>query len=173
MGGLMRDFADEQVAFAAVKGPLALEDLLFQAKKANRIAPLQLVRADRIVGPDHIRAAAMHAHRAFAEGRNQADRLEVEFVRYLAGRRTIRDALEHMGLPDPVEDIAVVALGEHRTEAVAYFTDMLGFHDQDDLVQATEATLRAFGVEASDATRPDLHLDLVLEAVASVDVMRT
>ncbi|HEX2066920.1 MAG TPA: KEOPS complex subunit Cgi121, partial [Candidatus Thermoplasmatota archaeon] len=113
----MMDFPDEQVALAGLAGPLRLEDVLFAAQKSGRIAPLQVVRADRVVGADHVRSAALHAHRAFREGRAQAGTLEVEFLRYLAGERQIRKALDKMGVPDHAPAGIAVGLGERRVDA--------------------------------------------------------
>ena len=171
----MIDAPDEQVCMAGVRGPLRLEDLLFMARKANRLAPLQVVRADRVAGVDHVRAAALHADRAFAEGRNQADRREVEFTRHLSGRRTIQEAIGHMGVPDGADAAVVIGLGEARAKAVEYFVDMLGLVADDAVIDATPDTVRAFGIPeaALEATDPALHGDLVLEAVAAVDTLRT
>ena len=95
---MMHDHPDEQVAYAVLRGPLKLEDALFVARKSNRIAPLQVVRHDRVLGAEHIRSAALHAARAQREGRMHAKTLEVEFTRYLAGERQISDALAKVGL---------------------------------------------------------------------------
>src|SRR5690349_3744454 len=92
--------AEDGLCFTAVRGPLRLEDALFVAQKSGRIAPLQLARADRILGPEHVRQAARLAARAKAEGRMHAERDEVEFLRYLAGERNISRALEKLGLPE-------------------------------------------------------------------------
>ena len=113
----MIDCPDERVCVAVVEGPLRLEDLLFQAKKASRLAPVQVVREDRGVGLDHLRTAAAHMWRAMEEGRNQANRPEVEFTRYLAGRRTIQEALTHMGIEDGAPRGVVVGLGDDREKA--------------------------------------------------------
>jgi tRNA threonylcarbamoyladenosine modification (KEOPS) complex Cgi121 subunit len=172
----MLDFPDEDVALAGLRGPLRLEDVLFQAKKSARIAPLQVVRADRVVGPDHVRSAATHAARAMAQGRAHAKTLEVEFVRYLAGERQVKAALAKVGLPDEgAREAVAVAFGPHRRDALLHFTDTLGLHEDDALADATEAKLAAFGITAAQAaaTTPARRLDLVLEAVASVDLMRS
>ncbi|HLF16432.1 MAG TPA: KEOPS complex subunit Cgi121 [Candidatus Thermoplasmatota archaeon] len=169
----MRDFPAEGVAWAGVQGDLRLADLLFIAQKANRIAPLQLVRADRVVGADHLRSAAMHARRAFDEGRNHADRLEVEFTRYLAGERQIRRALDKMGLPDKPRAVIVVAFGEKRADTITYFLENLGYPETEGLEAASEGKLSAFGVTeaALEATPEERRLDLALEAVAQVDLL--
>ncbi len=171
----MLDFPDEDVALLGVRGPLKLDDVLFQAKKSGRIAPLQVVRADRVVGPGHVRSAAAHARRSIAEGRAHAKSLEVEFVRYLAGERQVKAALAKAGLPDEgAREAVAVAFGKGRADALAHFADALGLEGDDSLADASEAKLLGFGVTATQlsATTPGRRLDLVLEAVAAVDLMR-
>lgn len=170
----MMDFPEEQVCLQAAHGPLKLDDVLFQAKKAGRLAPVQVVRADRVCGDLHVRAAATHMWRAMAEGRNQADKPEVEFTRYLAGKRTIKETLAHVGVTDETTTAVVVGFGPQRGKAVEYFIEMLGLQEAD-LPGATPETLRAFGItpEAVAATTDERVLDLVLEAVAGVDLARS
>lgn len=169
----MRDFPDEQVAVAGVRGPLRLADVLFAAASSNRIAPLQVVRADRVVGFDHVRSAATHALRAQREGRMQAKTLEVEFTRYLAGERQIRKAIDKMGLHDGAASGVAVALGEHRRDALQHFVNALGLVEDDACVEASDEKLAAFGIteRAISATTPSRRFDLALEAVAAVDLM--
>lgn len=167
------DQDDEGITVAGVRGPLRLEDALFVAHKANRIGTLQLLRADRVMGIDHLRSAAMHAARAFREGRNQAQSLDVEFLRYVAGERQIKHAIAKMGLPDPADAAVVVGLGAHRKDAVAYFVDTLGLKEDDALIDADPAALDHFVTAAAlAATPPERHLDLVLEKVAEVDMLK-
>lgn len=171
----MLDFPDEDVALVGLRGRLGLEDVLFTARKSARIAPLQVVRADRVVGPAHVRSAALHARRSIAEGRAHARSLEVEFVRYLAGERQVKAALAKVGLPDAgAREAVAVAFGPSRRDALLHFADALGLVEDDGLADASEAKLRAFGVTDLQvaATTPARRLDLVLEAVAAVDLMR-
>lgn len=171
----MLDFADEDVALVGLRGPLKLADVLFQARKSGRIAPLQVVRADRVVGPDHVRSAAAHARRAIAEGRSHGKSLETEFLRYLAGERQVRAAIDKLGIPDPGATQGVaVAFGPRRRDALQHFADALGLEEDDAVAGASEDKLLAFGVTQAQlaATTPARRLDLVLEAVAAVDLMR-
>lgn len=170
----MIDDSEEQVAATGVLGPLRLDDILFTAKKANRLAPLQVVRADRVVGMPHIVAAARMAKRCADEGRAGADRPEVEFTRFLAARRTIRDAIDHMGVPDDAPAGIVVAMGEHRHAAIELFVDALGLKVDDSVIAGGEDRLRAFGVtdEQLAATNPGVHDAIAVEMVCSVDLMR-
>ncbi len=170
----MRDDPEHELAAVGVRGPLTLQDALFQAGKASRLAPLQIVRADRVLGLDHVRAAARHARRAFEEERNKAHDLPVEFARYLSGKRTIRDALGHVGLPDRCDAAVVVAFGAKRVDAATYFADMLGLNQDDALLEPTPEKLAAWGFPDAllEATPEALRYDRVLEAVAAVDLMR-
>ncbi len=170
----MKDFPDEQVAAAGVLGSLKLDDLLFTARKACRIAPLQVVRDAAVLGEAHLRSAALHSHRSFAEGRNHADRPEVEFLRYLTGQRQIKRALARAGVQDGAGSAVVVALGERRLDALQYFVDYLGLREDDRLLEPTTEKLAAFGFSEAmlQSTTKARHLDLVLEAVAGVDLLR-
>jgi tRNA threonylcarbamoyladenosine modification (KEOPS) complex Cgi121 subunit len=169
----MIDFPDEDLAMVGLQGPLNLEDILFQAKKSQRIAPLQVVRADRVVGPDHVRQAARCARRAIAEGRSQANSLETEFLRYLAAERQVKTALAKMGLPEVGDSAVAVAFGPKRIDALTHFAEALGAEEDDGLVAASMAKLQAFGITdlALRATTAERRLDLALEAVAAVDLM--
>lgn len=169
----MIDFPAEELAMAGLRGPLKLEDVLFLAKKSQRIAPLQVVRADRVVGADHVRQAARCARRAIAEGRSQANSLETEFLRYLAAERQVKSALAKMGLPDVGDAAVAVAFGPKRRDALEHFAEAIGAPEDDGLVAASMAKLQAFGVSdaALQATTPERRLDLALEAVAAVDLM--
>ncbi len=171
----MMDDPDLQVAAVGVRGPLNLDDVLFMAKRAQKFGPLQVVRDDRVVGFDHIRTAVLHAQRALAEERAKADKPEVEFTRYLAARRTIREAIAHMGYPDGSQTAIVVALGAMRHAAIEYFCEQLGLDTDDALIVADDAHLEAFGITTTQvgATDPTVRFDLALEAVASVDLMRS
>jgi len=171
----MIDDEEHGVCLAGGRGPLRLEDVLLYARKANRIAPTQVVRADRVVGADHVRSAALHAWRALREGRNHAKRIEVEFLRYLAGERQIQKAIEKMGLPERADEAVLIALGDKRQDAVRYLLHQLALDEDDHVALPSEAKLRAFGVTEAmmEATRPERRMDLPLEAVAAVDLMRT
>src|SRR5688572_11891254 len=117
----MLDFPAEDVALVGLRGPLKLGDVLFELKKSGRIAPVQVVRADKVVGAAHVRQAARCARRAIAEGRGQANSLETEFLRYLAGERQVKSALAKMGLPDVWDGGAVaVAFGPKRCDALQH-----------------------------------------------------
>lgn len=170
------DWPEEETAAVGVRGPVSLDDVLFVGSKANKIAPLQAVRADRVAGPDHIRLAARNARRAFAEKRNQADRLEVEFTRYLAGERQIRVAIQKMGVEDKGGDVILVAFGPKRHDALEFYVHAAGATLAHDLLEEDPARLakaaRAFGIVLTEGSHAPAPQDLVLEAVATVDLLK-
>lgn len=157
-----------------IRGPLTLEDVLFLSKKANRIGCVQVVRADHVVGMEHLESAKLHAERAWEEGRAQAKSLDVEFLRYAAGERQIKRALQKMGIPDVCEAAVIVGLGPHGDDAARYMHDGLGAKKDNALLDASNEKLEAFGITEAqrNATTEGKELDLVLEAVAEVDLMR-
>jgi tRNA threonylcarbamoyladenosine modification (KEOPS) complex Cgi121 subunit len=169
----MMDFPAEDVALVGLCGPIKLEDVLFELRKSGRIAPVQVVRADRVVGADHVRQAARCARRAIAEGRAQGNTLETEFLRYLAGERQVKSALAKMGLPDVADGAVAIAFGPKRVDALQHLAHALAADEDDGLADASLAKLEAFGITAKAiaATTPARRLDLALEAVASVDLM--
>lgn len=158
-----------------VRGPIQLEDVLFLSKKANRIGTVQVVRADLVVGKAHLESAKLHAERAWEEGRAHAKTLDVEFLRYAAGERQIRRALDKMGLPETCDAAAIVGLGPHGDDAARYLHDGLGAKQDDSLLDASLDKLRAFGISETQlgAVTPGKELELALEVVAEVDLLRT
>lgn len=167
------DDPENQVAALSMKGPIRTDDALFVAGKSQRIAVLQLLRADRVVGFDHIRHAAHLAQRAMREGRNQAKTLDVEFLRYAAGERQIRLAIAKMGIQDQT-DLIAVAFGDKRKDALQHFQHATGYPIDPSVLVADLQHAADFGIEipALDATTPERRLDLVLEAVGAVDLLK-
>ena len=174
MNGRILDDAEIQVCATGYRRAHPLEDLLFLAQKSNRIAPIQLLRHDRVVGWDHVRHAAKLAQRAMKEGRNHAKTLDVEFLRYASGKRQIKEALQLLGIPASNDGAIVVAFGPKRMDAMQHFLHAIAENPDDTLLVADLQHLADFGVEvaALDATPAERRLDLVLEKVALVDVQR-
>jgi KEOPS complex subunit Cgi121 len=168
----MRDHPAEAMCAAGLRGPFRRDDVLYAAGRSGRIAPLQAMRAGVVLGDAHLRSAALHAQRSIAEGRQQADRSEVEFLRYLAGERQIRRALDKAGVAEVEPELVVVAFGPHRKDAVRHFIDQLGAREDDGILDATPSRLEAWGFSKRqlEATTPANRHLLVLEAVALVDV---
>jgi KEOPS complex subunit Cgi121 len=138
---------------------------------ALRGQPIQLVRADRVYGADHLRHAAALAARALAEGRARAVDLATETLVYAAGERQVQKALALLGLREDTRAIAAIAWDEGALDALA--TAQRWTRD-DALLDGDERALDAFGVgEAERAMLPRARWgDLVLERVAFSDVLK-
>lgn len=158
-----------------VRGPISLEDVLFLSKKGNRIGTVQVIRADRVLGRTHVESAIQHAERAWEEGRAHAKSLDVEFIRYVAGERQIRRAIEKMGIPETCDSAVIVGLGPNGDDAAHYLHDGLGAKRDDSVLEPSMDKLLAFGISSNQlaATTPGNEFDLALEAVAEVDLLRT
>lgn len=77
----------------------------------------------------HVLASVMRAIRAFNDGRNVCDKLEIEILLYISGRRQIRDALRIAGLPEHTKDFILICIGESSTDvsnAISRFLDEIG-----------------------------------------------
>lgn len=136
-----------------------------------RGAPLQLLRADRVYGADHLRHAAQLAARAVAEGRSRSADLPTETLVYAAGERQVHKALAMLGLAPGMRAIAVVAWDTAALDALARDE---GWTRDDALLDGDAAVLDAFGVSLEErAMLPrERWVELILERVALVDVLK-
>lgn len=128
---------------------------------------VQLLRADRIYGADHLRHAAALAARAFADGRARSGDLATETLLYAAGERQIGKALAFMGLAPGVASVAAVSWSAWMPPAD---------WTRDDAALAGGAhVLDAFGVTPTErAMLPrERWGELILERVALTDVLKT
>ena len=121
-----------------------------------------LLEPSMVCGKDHCISAAMHAERAFAEGRNRSRTMATETVMYAAAERQIGKALEKMR-PKGSGMVAVI-LGSAAPDLSG-----LGAETDDSLFAPSEEKARNLGAELFPGVPPE---DCVLEAVASVDLMK-
>jgi len=145
------------------------------ARLATLPCPVQLVRADRICGPDHLAHAVRLAARAQAQGRGASDALPAEVVRYLAGERQITKALAKVGIaPGADVRIAALAFGERAKEALDRLATAERWADDPEPLRATREGLLALGVSPEELILlPEARWeDLALERAALVDVAK-
>src|SRR5438552_3314803 len=128
---------------------------------------VQLMRADRVYGADHLRHAAALAARAFTEGRARSADVVTETLLYAAGERQIGKALAFLGLAEGATSVAVVAWAEPWTPPASWARD-------DAALAGGPHVLDAFGVgQAERAMFPrERWGDLILEKVALTDVLK-
>lgn len=132
---------------------------------------LQLCRADRVYGADHLRHAAALAARAIDEGRARSADLATETLVYAAGERQVHKALALLGLNVVTRAIAAVAWDAEALDALARDE---GWTRDDALLEGDEKVLEAFGVSTDErAMLPrERWGDLILERVALADVLK-
>ena len=121
-----------------------------------------LLEPSMVCGRDHCISAVMHAERAFAEGKNRSRTLTTETVMYAAAERQIGKALEKM--KPKGGDMVAVVLGSSDPDLSG-----LGAETDDSLFAPSEEKARNLGAELFPGVPPE---DCVLEAVASVDLMK-
>lgn len=131
---------------------------------------VQLLRADRIYGPDHLRLATRLAAQAHAQQRGRAADLATETLLYAAGERQVGKALAFLGLHEGARGIAAVAWDAAALDALAASQ---GWTRDDALLAGGPDVLDAFGIGAERAMLPGSRWDeLVLERVALTDVLK-
>src|SRR5438552_741788 len=111
---------------------------------------VQLMRADRVYGADHLRHAAALAARAFTEGRARSADVATETLLYAAGERQIGKALAFLGLAEGATSVAVVAWSVSWTPPASWDCD--------------DAALAAVHVDdAGDRVRALVRVDMARE----------
>ena len=71
---------------------------------------IQLFRADRIAGPEHLIFAAVAAIRAFRQHRQRSHTLAVELLLYTSCQRQIAKAIELLGFTSSTHEAALAAI---------------------------------------------------------------
>lgn len=122
---------------------------------------VQLVRPAVVEGPRHVASAALHARRAFAERRNRASSLGLEFLCYLSGQRQIAEALRRAGLAPQARQAVAVALGREPRSALEAVAKGLGLALSWDVPWQGDAALAALGAPAAPGTAEARALELV------------
>lgn len=133
--------------------------------------PLQLFRADRVYGADHLVHAATLARRAIDEGRARSADLPTETLVYAAGERQVHKALALLGISVVTRAIAAVAWDVGALDEIA--AD-LGWTRDDGVLDGDEKVLDAFGVTPEErAMLPrERWGDIIMERVALSDVLK-
>ena len=78
---------------------------------------VQLFRADRIFGKEHLQTAAEMATRAWAES-PRSKTLGMEILLYAAAERQINNAIDKLGMTPEITEFAIVTIGQIGQEEV-------------------------------------------------------
>ena len=143
-----------------------MKRVLAKAEEAG--AEVLVVDDGLVFGEDHIRSAVHHAQKAIDEGRNSSDSLAMETLLYASGERQLGHAIRKMSLKKGSSTAAIAVLkGTLEPEGLWEKEEPLDRRGDID-------RLRAFGITEEElrTVRPERAIDLVLERVAAVDVIK-
>jgi len=119
---------------------------------------------DFICGADHAISSYMHAERALSQGTQRSRGILTETILYASADRQIGRALGKMSPKDGDTAFVVLIIGGSENLALSD----IGAERDDSLVECTEESARNMGLKKS--TIP--YSDLILEKIASVDIMK-
>ncbi len=77
---------------------------------------LQLLRADRIAGIEHVVFAARNAVDSFTGKGRRAKHLSMEFLLFASGEHQIVEAVKFLGVSESSTELALVGLSENSTD---------------------------------------------------------
>ena len=80
---------------------------------------IQLFRADRVAGKEHLLFAAIEAIRAFRQHRERARTLAVELLLYVSCQRQISKAIQLLGVGPRTADVVFAAITNDETDPQA------------------------------------------------------
>ena len=144
-----------------------LESIKAEAAAAN--VDMLVLKADRIFGADHLKSALYHAKKAIDEKRNASDSLAMETLLYASGERQLSTAIKKMSIDHNTTEVVIAKLtdGEFRPR-----TSWSTLPATPDVVD--REALVSFGVSNDEMAtlNPGKVTDLVLEKVASVDILK-
>jgi tRNA threonylcarbamoyladenosine modification (KEOPS) complex Cgi121 subunit len=90
------------------------EKTLRQLRSSNGGVQLQLLKAELVAGPEHLRFAARNALHSFRGKNPRSKSLAVEFLLFLSCQRQISKAISFLGVQPSDDKIILVALSESR-----------------------------------------------------------
>jgi len=134
---------------------------------------IQVMRADRVFGRDHVASAFMKAVRAFANDDNVSDSITLETMIYMSGRRQIQEALAQMGVEDDTREIVCISTCD-GTDAPGIARE-LGLEIDESILedmQGKDADAFVSGTKKGADIKGPKVLDMVLERVSKVDILK-
>jgi KEOPS complex subunit Cgi121 len=88
------------------------EKVLRNLREAFHGADLQLIRADRVAGKEHLIFAARNAVASFAGKGRRSKHLSMELLLYASGQHQIVEAIKYLGVTTSTQDLVLVWLSE-------------------------------------------------------------
>ena len=90
------------------------EKTLKELRLVDSKAQLQLLKANLIAGPEHLRFAARNAFHSFRGKNPRSKSLAVEYLLYLSCQRQILKAIQMLGVGPTDNEVVLVALSDSR-----------------------------------------------------------
>lgn len=90
-----------------------IDDFLGKIRRKMSPTIVQFFDADYIAGKPHLYFAVLNALKAFEQGRNISEKLEVEILLYASGKRQIDRAIEMIGIKPKTSKIALLILASN------------------------------------------------------------
>jgi tRNA threonylcarbamoyladenosine modification (KEOPS) complex Cgi121 subunit len=99
------------------------EKTLRQLRSSNEGIQVQLLKAELVAGPEHLRFAARNALHSFRGKSSRSKSLAVEFLLFVSCQRQISKAIRFLGVEPSDDRVILVALSESR-EALLEFENV-------------------------------------------------
>ncbi len=149
-------------------GAKRLRDRIVESASKAKVEVLVL-RADMVFGSDHIRSSLYHAKKAMTEGRNASESLSMETLLYASGERQLSSAISKMSVDERCDEVAIAQLTPGTLDSDPSWRPMDRIKEKPD-----GKDLAGFGISREELATvdPGRALELVLEKVASVDVLK-
>jgi tRNA threonylcarbamoyladenosine modification (KEOPS) complex Cgi121 subunit len=137
---------------------------------AHKGVEVLVLRSDLVFGLDHLRSALFHAKKAMKEHRNASESLAMETLLYASGERQLSSAIKKMAVDSSSSEMVIVQLTEGGMEEARAWQPLPSTRSD----MLTRDALLKFGMTGSELTTVDDRrvMDLVLEKVASVDILK-
>ena len=149
------------------------ESILDNAKEfaAKSGVEILLMDANLVFGRNHLESAVEHAFRAFERGTNVATAKMLEVMLYASGERQLSTAIKKLGVKGTTRCLAIVVSDQSKLDEVM---ERLQITKDGTVLNGNTENLISFGIsrEAISGTSGDKVMDLVLEKVALVDLLK-
>ena len=149
------------------RAPAFMDSVLKPAAASG--VQVMVARADMIFGKDHVRSALYHAKRAIREGSNSSDSLAMEVLLYTSGERQLSSAIKKMSVDGRTKEVVIAQLSAGTLARDRSWRELGDLPDD-----VTPERLIEFGVSRQELETlvPERAVELILEKVASVDILK-
>lgn len=147
-----------------------IEDILpiISSLEKQHDSTVQLFRADRIFGKEHLQVAAELAIRSWDGGTARAKTLGMEIILYAAAERQISGAIDKLGVQDNTTEIAIITVGQISPEEVL---TALNLQRADDFLDAEGKDHSIFQISQEEMNFASAS-EIVLERMALSELNR-